>query len=42
MKYNIRDSDKLWTAVGNAELICDVINEEKYDGKSAGLTVVLT
>ena len=41
MKYNIRDGDKLWTAVETPDLICDVINEENSDGNSEGLTVEL-
>ena len=42
MKYKKIDGDKLSTAVETPELICDVINEENYDGKSEGLTVGLT
>ena len=42
LKYNIRDGDKLWTAVETPEPICDVINEEKSDGNSEGLKFGLT
>ena len=41
MKYNIKDNDKLWTAAGTPEKICDGINEEKSDWNSEVLTVGL-
>ena len=39
-KDNIKDGDKLWTAVGFIDSIFDGINEDNSDGNSEGFPII--